>query len=109
MSRRRFWLLALLVAAALATIASPFASSSPDGLERVADDHSFAAVATSTRVAEAAPIPDYAFPGVADARIATAAAGLAGTLLVAALGIGVARAARRRPAPATVRATDGRQ
>ncbi len=95
MPRRRLRIAALVVAVALATIASPFASSSPDGLERVAGDHAFASAATSTRIAEASPLPDYAVPGIADARVATAAAGLAGTLLVAATGLGVARLARR--------------
>ena len=46
----------------------------------------------------AAPIADYAFPGVDDERLATGLAGFTGTLLVFALGFGVVKLARRRPA-----------
>ena len=38
-----FTILALALAIGLATAVSPFASSSPDGLNRVAEDHGFAA------------------------------------------------------------------
>lgn len=85
--------LALAVAIGLGVAVSPFASPQPDGLERVAEDHRFAGAGTS----HAAPASDYAFPGVTDEKAATAAAGLAGTLLVFALGAGVARVLRRRP------------
>lgn len=85
--------LALAVAIGLGVAVSPFASPQPDGLERVAEDHGFAHAGTS----HAAPASDYAFPGVADAKAATAVAGLAGTLLVFALGAGIAVGLRRRP------------
>lgn len=85
--------LALAVAIGLGVAVAPFASPQPDGLERVAEDHGFASAGTS----HDAPVPGYAFPGVTDERAATAAAGLAGTLLVFVLGVGAARALRRRP------------
>lgn len=85
--------LALAVAIGLGTAVSPFASPQPDGLERVAEDHGFAGAGTS----HAAPVSDYAFPGLADEKAATAAAGLAGTLLVFALGAALAVTLRRRP------------
>ena len=88
-----FTILALAVAVGLATAASPYASSSPDGLEKVAADKAFAGRAT---IAQDSPAPDYAVPGVGDARLATALAGFAGTLIVFGLGYGVARVARRR-------------
>jgi hypothetical protein len=89
---RLFVIVALALAIGLATAASPFASSSPDGLERVAEDKAFAAAAEAP---PESPIPDYAFPGVADERLATGLAGFAGTLIVFAAGYGVARVARR--------------
>jgi hypothetical protein len=86
---RLFTILALAVAIGLATAASPFASSSPDGLERVAADKAFLDRGT----AQEAPVPDYAIPGVGDARVATGLAGFAGTLIVFGLGYGLARRA----------------
>ena len=82
-----FTILALALAIGLATAASPFASGSPDGLERVASDKGFAARG-ETRTA---PVLDYA----TDSKAATGVAGFAGTLLVFALGAGVARVVRR--------------
>jgi hypothetical protein len=90
---RRFTVLALAVAIGLAAAASPYASSSPDGLEKVAADQAFVDQGT---VQEASPAPDYAFPGVDDPRVATGLAGFAGTLLVFGLGYGVVVVARRR-------------
>jgi PDGLE domain len=86
-----FTILALALAIGLATAASPFASSSPDGLTRVAADGGFDARAK----ASAGPAAGYAIPGVGDERVAKGLAGFAGTLLVFAAGAGVARAVRR--------------
>ena len=91
-----FTILALAIAIGLATAASPFASSSPDGLERVADDHGFAGHAQASD----GPLADYAIPGVDDPRLATGLAGFVGTLGVFAIGLGVASVARRRTVPA---------
>ena len=87
--RRLMIVLAILVALA------PFASASPDGLEKVAEQQGFADRGRLAPVQESAPAPDYAFPSVADARLATALAGLAGALGVFALGAGVAFVVRR--------------
>ena len=93
---RRTWLFALLLALAVAFF-SPLASSHPDGLERVAEDHGF------IERAQDAPfeiIPDYALPGVENQAVATILAGVIGTLLVAGLTWGLARLARRSHAAA---------
>lgn len=58
---------------------SLFASSSPDGLERVAEDQGFLDVSRQSFVAL---IPDYVMPGIADERLATALAGIVGTFAV---------------------------
>jgi hypothetical protein len=92
-----FTVLALALAIGLATAASPFASSSPDGLERVAGDHAFLDDGRLADVQESSPVPDYAFPGIDNPRVATGVAGFVGTLGVFALGFGVAAVARRRP------------
>jgi PDGLE domain-containing protein len=96
---RWFTILALAVAVGLGTAFSPFASSSPDGLEKVAEQKGFLDRGRPAPVQEAAPLPDYAFPGIEDARLATALAGFAGTLGVFLLGSGVVTVLRRtRPA-----------
>ncbi len=91
---------ALAVSLGLASAASPFASSSPDGLERVAADHGFAGQARAHAAQEHSPVPGYAFPGISNPRVATGVAGFAGTLAVFALGYGLAAGLRRRRAPA---------
>ncbi len=77
----------------------PFASTRPDGLERVAEQLGFAGRAETTD--EAAPMPDYRLPGIGSATAATWAAGGAGVLLVFALARALARALVREPDPGT--------
>jgi PDGLE domain-containing protein len=91
-----FTILALALAIGLATGASPFASSSPDGLERVAEDKAFIDDGRLAALQEDSPVPDYAFPGIDDPRLATGMAGFVGTLGVFMLGGAVAMVARRR-------------
>jgi hypothetical protein len=85
---KRFTILAVALAIGLATAASPFASTAPDGLNRVAADHGFETNARTTS--------NYAFPGVGDPRLATGLAGFTGTLIVLGLGLGLMTLARRR-------------
>ena len=78
---RWFTIVALALAVGLATAASPFASSAPDGHTRVAADKGFAARESQSRT----PLLDYqALLG-----------GFAGTLIVFATGYGIARVVRR--------------
>jgi len=93
---RLFCALALAVAVGLATAISPFASSSPDGLERVAGDKAFLDHGKLHPIQEDSPIPGYAFPGVENERVATGLAGFVGSLGVFALGYGLALLIRRR-------------
>ena len=89
---RLFTVLALALAIGLGTAVSPYASSSPDGLERVAADKGFADRSRSND----APLTDYAFPGIGNERVATGLAGFTGVLAVFALGSGFAFVTRRR-------------
>ena len=102
LARQSFVLLALAVAVGLGTAVSPWASASPDGLERVAERTGFADTGRLDAGREDAPAPGYAFPGVEDERLATGLAGFAGTLVVFAVGLGAARVLRRRTEDGTV-------
>lgn len=73
-------------------ILSPLASSHPDGLEWVAEEHGFIDAA---RDAFYNLIPDYALPGVNNPALATILAGMIGALVVFAVAYGVARARKR--------------
>jgi hypothetical protein len=88
--------IALAVAVGLAAGVAPFASSSPDGLEKVAAEQGFGERAELHAVQEQAPIRDYAFPGIEDERFATGLAGFLGTLLVFGFGSALALTLRRR-------------
>ncbi|MGQ9476165.1 MAG: PDGLE domain-containing protein [Actinomycetota bacterium] len=113
-SRRKgiyvFILAGLLVSVALALLVSPWASSSPDGLEKVAEDKGFLEKAEETDPAwESAPIPDYAIPGLTrevkdeetgevmeePTKLATALAGLVGTVAIFLIAWGLALVLRK--------------
>jgi len=82
------WWYGVLIFALFLALLSPLASSSPDGLERVAEDKGFMETAHE---AFFKVIPDYVVPGVGNEAVATILAGLVGTLLLFAIGYGVAR------------------
>lgn len=104
MSRRgvgAFVVAGLLVALLAAGVVSSIASSSPDGLERVAIDQQFADTARDHRFANG-PLADYSTRGVDDERLSTAVAGVVGVVVTFAVGGGVVLALRRlRPRVAT--------
>lgn len=82
-------LLGLAAAVFLAVLISPFASPHPDGLEKVARNKSFLEKG-EVKPALVSPVPDYAWPGIRNEKIATSLAGAAGTLLVFSLGYSIA-------------------
>lgn len=77
----------LLVAIGLAMLVSGFASSSPDGLNKVAEDHGFATNARQ-HLFENGPLAGYAVKGVNGDRLSTGISGLIGVLVT--FGIGLA-------------------
>ena len=84
---RIFLLGGLLVALGLAMLVSGFASSSPDGLNKVAEDHRFATTAKQ-HLFENGPLAGYAVKGVGNDRLSTGISGLIGVLVT--FGIGLA-------------------
>lgn len=80
--KRRDLVIGLLIAVILAVF-SFLASSSPDGLERVAEDKNFIERAA---IIIKSPIPDYLFPGIKNEKLAGSIAGVCGVLIVFLLG-----------------------
>ena len=76
--KSKWWLISLLVCLAVASL-SPLASSSPDGLERVAENKGFIDLAQESPFQI---IADYIFPGIENETLATILAGLIGTLIL---------------------------
>lgn len=91
-ARGSAWIAVGLLIALVVALASPLASSHPDGLERVAEDKGFTAKAEEA-VYEL--LPDYTVPGVDDEAATTILAGVIGVVIVAGVGYGVARLASR--------------
>jgi cobalt/nickel transport system permease protein len=89
---RGMWVAGLAIAVLLATL-SPWASTHPDGLEWVAEQRGF------LKAAQNAPysiIPDYIFPGISNAKVATIVAGIIGLTIVFVVMWLVGTARRRR-------------
>ena len=75
------------MAVGLALVVSGFASGSPDGLERVAEDKGFLETAQDHLFADG-PLADYAVKGVDNERLSTGLSGLVGVLIT--FGVGLA-------------------
>lgn len=91
---RKVFAIGLVVALFIAVVIAQFASSSPDGLEYVAEQEGFADAAADHDLA-AGPLAEYGDGLTDNDWWNTAIAGLAGTLLTLTIGYGVFRLARR--------------
>ena len=92
-ARGSSWIAAGLLIALAVALASPLASSSPDGLERVAENKGFLETAKG---AVYKILPGYTLPGVHNQAVSTILAGMIGVLIVAGVGYGIAWAAGRK-------------
>lgn len=93
--RGKGWWWGLVAALAVAGLLSPFASSNPDGLERVAEDHGFLVKGFNLLTS---PLADYVMPGISSSPLATSLAGIIGVLATFGIAYLVGRLlARRRP------------
>ncbi|HSD48277.1 MAG TPA: PDGLE domain-containing protein, partial [Actinomycetota bacterium] len=70
----------LIVALGLAFFVSPLASSSPDGLNKVAIDKGFSDTQKGHALDDG-PLAGYAFKGVDDERVSTGIAGVIGVVV----------------------------
>lgn len=93
---RLVWMGGLAIAILLA-IASPLASSNPDGLERVAQQQGFLNKAQSAPVEI---ISNYVLPGVSNEALATILAGVIGVVIVFVVALLIAYTRRNRQSPA---------
>lgn len=91
--RRSLLLTGIVIAIVIAGASAFLASSSPDGLERVAEDVGF------IERAQDAPynvLPDYTVPFLGEGPLSTVAAGIIGVVIVTALTLGAGALLRRR-------------
>jgi cobalt/nickel transport protein len=96
-STRALLLAGVLVALLLAGVASYYASSAPDGLNRVAQDQGFART-QRPHASDDSPLAGYSTRGVQNERLSGGLAGVAGCLVVLALAGGLTLVVRRRGA-----------
>jgi len=90
-ARRTVWVVigfGIAFSLLLAGVVSFYASSSPDGLEKVAEDIGFIDSAQDSAVA-GSPLSDYGVASVSDERLSVGIAGIVGVLLTAAVAFGL--------------------
>lgn len=98
-----FILIGLGICLLMALFISPFASSSPDGLEKVAETEGFSEKAGGTTFWKYAPLPDYTIPWVKTEKVSTALSGLIGTLAIFLLALGIGKLINKYPAKKALR------
>jgi cobalt/nickel transport protein len=103
-TQRAFLTAGLLLTLALAAVAGTVASSSPDGLERVAADVGFLTTAREHGLS-GSPVADYTVAGVANETLGTGLAGIIGVASTLAVAICLFLLLRRREAPSPVAST----
>jgi cobalt/nickel transport protein len=92
-----FLWIGLGVSLLLALFFSPFASSSPDGLEKVAEMRGFKEKGEAWKFWNHAPLPDYTLPWIKNEKISTALSGLLGTLAIFLIALGLGKSLKRSP------------
>ena len=85
------------IALLLALLLSPFASTSPDGLEKVAETKGFSEKGESWKIWKYAPFSDYTLPWIKSEKLSTALSGLIGTLAIFLIALGIGRLVKRTP------------
>lgn len=82
--QNKFLAIGVFVTLLLASVVSYYASSDPDGLEKVAEEKGFIDSATEHGLGNS-PLADYGVSGVTDDRLSVALAGAFGVLLMLAI------------------------
>ena len=81
----------------LALLLSPFASPSPDGLEKVAETKGFSEKGEGWTFWKHAPFSAYTLPWIKNEKVSTALSGLIGTLAIFFIALGIGRVIKRTP------------
>lgn len=85
-SLTKFYMGFFLAATILAGVVSYYASSSPDGLEKVAEDEGFLDTAKDSAVS-GSPLADYGVAGLDNERLSVGVSGIIGVLATAVVSI----------------------
>ena len=81
----------------VALLLSPFASPSPDGLEKVAETKGFSEKAEGSTFWKHALFSDYTLPWIKNKKVSTALSGLIGTLAIFLIALGVGKLIKKIP------------
>ena len=91
----KFLIAGFVLSLVLAGVVSNFASSSPDGLEKVAEDIGFLDSAKDHTYADG-PLADYGVKGIENERLSTGTAGVIGVIATAGVSTGLFLILRRK-------------
>ena len=95
MKQKSFLISGFIASLFLAGVVSFYASSNPDGLEKVAEDIGFIETAEDHTYAEGA-LADYGVKGVDNARLSTGLAGVIGVVATGVISTGLFMLVRRK-------------
>jgi cobalt/nickel transport protein len=93
--KKKFYVIGIFVTLILAGVVSFYASSSPDGLEKVAGEIGFIDTAKDHALAQS-PLADYGLKGVENERLSVGIAGVIGVLATGAVSTGLFFILRRK-------------
>jgi cobalt/nickel transport protein len=93
-----FILVGLGICLLMALFLSHFASSSPDGLEKVAETKGFVSKGEEWKFWKHAPLPDYEIPWIKNKNVSTSLSGLVGTLAIFLLVLGIGKLIKKSSA-----------
>jgi cobalt/nickel transport protein len=96
MKQRNFLIAGFVASLFLAGVVSFYASSSPDGLEKVAEDIGFIETAKENTNADGV-LADYGVKGVDNERLSVGAAGVIGVIATGVISTGLFMLVRRKP------------
>jgi cobalt/nickel transport protein len=74
---------------------SPFASTSPDGLEKVAEGQGFVEKSENWKAWTHAPFSEYTIPWIKDKKVSTAISGVIGILAIFFIALGLGKLIKR--------------
>lgn len=95
-SLKKFYFGFFFAAAVLAGGVSYYASSHPDGLEKVAEDKGFLETAKDSAVANS-PLADYGVSGLDNERLSVGLSGLIGVVITALVGVLLFNLLKKKP------------